>query len=72
MQKSTDIIRIGTSPLTPAQVLVDLWPKLQEDCPNTKFQFVPFDNTPENVREILANLGQNIDAVAGIFDETIR
>lgn len=72
MQKSTDIIRIGISPLTPAQVLVDLWPKLQEDCPNTKFQFVPFDNTPENVREILANLGQNIDAVAGIFDETIR
>lgn len=72
MQKSTDIIRIGTSPMTPAQVLVDLWPKLQEDCPNTKFQLVSFDNTPENVREILANLGQNIDAVAGIFDETIR
>ena len=71
MQKSADIIRIGTSPMTPAQVLVDLWPKLQEYCPGIKFQLVPFDNTPENAREILGNLGQNIDVVAGIFDETM-
>ena len=71
MQKSDDIIRIGTSPMTPAQVLVDLWPKLQEYCPGIKFQLVPFDNTPENAREILGNLGQNIDVVAGIFDETM-
>ena len=53
MQRDEEIIRIGTSPMTPAQVLVDLWPKLQEACPNTKFQLVPFDNTPENAREIL-------------------
>ena len=71
MQESVDVIRIGTSPMTPAQVLVELWPKLQEYCPNTKFQLIPFDNTPENAREILGNLGQNIDVVAGIFDETM-
>ena len=71
MQKSENVIRIGTSPMTPAQVLVDLWPKLQDYCPDTKFRLVPFDNTPENAREILANLGQNIDVVAGIFDETM-
>lgn len=71
MQKDEEIIRIGTSPMTPAQVLVDLWPKLREDCLGVKFQLVPFDNTPENAREILANLGQNIDVVAGIFDETM-
>ena len=71
MQKSENVIRIGTSPITPAQVLVDLWPKLQDYCPDTKFRLVPFDNTPENAREILANLGQNIDVVAGIFDETM-
>lgn len=50
MQKTANVIRIGTSPMTPAQVLVDLWPKLQEDCPGIKFQLVPFDNTPENAR----------------------
>lgn len=71
MRKSENVIRIGTSPMTPAQVLVDLWPKLQDYCPDTKFRLVPFDNTPENAREILANLGQNIDVVAGIFDETM-
>lgn len=71
MQAGESVIRIGTSPMTPAQVLVDLWPRLQEDCPGTKFQLVPFDNTPENAREILGNIGKNIDVVAGIFDETM-
>lgn len=71
MQESVNVIRIGTSPMTPAQVMVDLWPKLQQYCPQFKFQLIPFDNTPENAREILGNLGQNIDVVAGIFDETM-
>ncbi len=71
MQETENVIRIGTSPMTPAQVLVDLWSKLQAYCPNIKFQLIPFDNTPENAREILGNLGQNIDVVAGIFDETM-
>ena len=67
MQESSEVIRIGTSPMTPAQFLVNLWPKVQQYDPDVKFQLVPFDNTPENAREILANLGQNIDVVAGIF-----
>lgn len=71
MQDSEKVIRIGTSPMTPAQVMVDLWPQLQNYCPDIKFQLIPFENTPENAREILANLGQNIDVVAGIFDETM-
>ena len=71
MQECENLIRIGTSPMTPSQVLVDLWPRAQVYCPDTKFQLIPFENTPENAREILANLGQNIDVVAGIFDETM-
>ena len=71
MQESGSSIRIGTSPMTPAQVLVELWPRVQKYCPDVKFQLVPFENTPQNAREILANLGQNIDVVAGIFDETM-
>lgn len=71
MQQTEQVIRIGTSPMTPAQVLVDLWPKVQKYCPNIKFQLTPFDNTPENAREILGNLGANIDVVAGLFDETM-
>lgn len=71
MQKEQSVIRIGSSPMTPAQFLVSLWPKIHEQCPNFRFQLVPFENTPENAREILANLGQNIDVVAGIFDDVM-
>ena len=71
MNDEKEVIRVGISPLTSPQVFVDLWPKIQEICPDMKFQLVPFENTPENAKEILANLGQNIDVVAGIFDDTM-
>lgn len=69
-KKNTSTIRIGSSPMTPTQLLVDLWPKIHSICPDIKFQLIPFENTPENAREILSNLGQNIDVVAGLFDES--
>jgi len=36
---------------------------------NNRNSIVPFENTPENSREILKNLGKNIDIVAGLFDD---
>ena len=63
------VIRIGTSPMTPGQFLLDLWPSIHAHCPDIKFKLVPYENTPENAREILRNLGQNIDIVAGPFDQ---
>lgn len=71
MQEDTNVIRIGSSPMTPAQLLMQLWPKIQARCPGIKFEIIPFENTPENAREILANLGRNIDIIGGIFDETM-
>lgn len=71
MQEDINVIRIGSSPMTPARLLMQLWPKIQERCPDIKFQIIPFENTPENAREILGNLGKNIDVVGGIFDETM-
>ena len=68
-EEGDKVIRIGTSPMTPGQFLLDLWPSLHEHCPDIKFQLVPYENTPENAREILRNLGQNIDIVAGPFDQ---
>lgn len=64
-----NIIRIGTSPMTPLHRIEQLLPEIQKRCADINFQLVPFENTPENAREILGNLGQNIDVVAGIFDE---
>ena len=71
MEQGAETIRIGSSPMTPAQVLVDLMPQLQDFDQRIKFQVIPFENTPENAREILGNLGQNIDVVPGIFDATM-
>lgn len=71
MQEGGSVIRIGTSLMTPCQYLIELWPKIEKVCPDIKFQLVPFENTPENAREILGNLGQNIDVVLGIFDNVM-
>ena len=71
MNDDEEVIRVGASPITPAQVFMELWPKIQKYCPELKLKLVPFENTPENAREILGNLGQNIDVVAGIFDDTM-
>lgn len=71
MLEDGKLIRVGTSPMTPAQALVDLWLGLQQEYPEFKLKFVPYENTPENAREILAHLGQNIDIVPGIFDDTL-
>lgn len=71
MQESENVIRIGSSPTTPAQLLMKVWAKVQEQCPDLKFQIVPFENTPQNAKEILANMGKRIDIIGGIFDETM-
>lgn len=71
MANDINIIYIGTSPMTPAKVLVRLWPKIHKRCPDIKFQLVPFENTLENAKEILRSLGKNIDIVIGIFDDTM-
>jgi DNA-binding transcriptional LysR family regulator len=64
----SNTIRIGTSPMTPSQFLVELWTKITEQDSTVKFKLVTFENTPENAREILKNLGKHIDIVAGVFD----
>lgn len=71
MKKDNNIICIGTSPMTPAKILVELWPRIHKHCPDIKFQLIPFENTLENAKEILSNLGKKIDIVIGIFDNTM-
>ena len=71
MQSNENVVRLGSSLITPCQFLMELWPQIHEAYPALKFEIVNFENTPENAREILKNLGQNIDVVAGIFDETM-
>ncbi len=64
-------IRIGSSPATPTKRLAGVWKRVRDICPTMKIKIVPFENSPENAREILADLGKNIDVVGGIFDDTM-
>lgn len=71
MEEKDNIIRIGTSPMTPATPVLREWSKVQKKYPDIKLQMIPYMNSQESAREILKNLGTNIDVVAGIFDETM-
>ena len=65
-------VRIGTSLMTPARFVLDIWTEIQMRVPDLKIELIPFENTPENAREILKNLGAQIDVVAGIYDERFK
>lgn len=62
-------IRIGTSVMTPAKFILDIWSEVQSRMPTLKIELIPFDNNPVNSVEILKNLGQHIDMVGGLYDE---
>ncbi len=77
MQKAREIdegenrksIRIGTSVMTPAKFILDVWSQIQSRMPTLKIELIPFENNPVNSVEILRNLGQHIDVVAGLYDD---
>ena len=62
-------IRIGTSVMTPAKFILDVWAQIQSRMPTLKIELIPFENNPVNSVEILRNLGQHIDVVAGQYDD---
>ena len=62
-------IRIGTSVMTPAKFLLDVWAEVQKYNPHLKIELIPFDNNPVNAVEILKNLGKHIDIVGGLYDD---
>lgn len=62
-------IRIGTSIMTPATFLLDVWAEVQKCNPHLKIELIPFENNPVNSVEILKNLGKHIDIVGGLYDD---
>ncbi|MDO4179299.1 MAG: LysR family transcriptional regulator [Phascolarctobacterium sp.] len=69
--RDDNLVRIGTSLITPTQFLMELWPHIQTIHPDLKFKLVPFNNTPENAKEIMKHFGENIDMVAGVYDDSM-
>ena len=68
--RKTNTIRVGFSPLSPPDELVRLLPKLHQHCPDLEIHMIPFINNAASASDILRNLGQDIDVVMGIFDDT--
>lgn len=68
-QEKRQSVRVGTSIMTSAKFLLDMWTEIQKQSSTMPIELIPFDNTPENAQEILKNLGKHIDVVAGIYDE---
>lgn len=62
------IVHVGVSLVTPSTALANLWPRITERCPGMSMQVVTFENTP-NAPRSLANLGQDMDVIAGVFDK---
>ena len=62
------VIRIGTSPVTPADTITALWEKAYTAWPQLKMQIVPFQNTPSAVNALFASFGREIDLISGVTD----
>lgn len=63
------VITIGKSDNTPCDLLLQLWPRIHKYHPELKLNIVSFDNSTDNVNEMFKNLGSEIDAYIGLFDE---
>lgn len=63
------VVRVGVSPMTPVTRLTRLWQQVRRQLPSMAIQMVTFENTAYASRHILANLGQDIDVVVGVFDD---
>lgn len=70
-EKSENTVRVGTSLMTPEKKLMDIWLKIRNEYPDIKLKIVPFENTPERVKEILNNMGKEIDIIVSIHDDSL-
>ncbi|MGN1234715.1 MAG: LysR family transcriptional regulator [Christensenellaceae bacterium] len=68
-KEKNQTIRIGTSIMTPAKFLLDIWDEMHLYDKDLKIELIPFENNPVNSVEILRNLGKHIDIVAGLYDD---
>lgn len=67
--KNNEALRIGTSIMTPVKFILDIWYEIHKFNPHLKIELILFENNPVNSVEILKNLGNFIDIVAGLYDD---
>lgn len=62
------IIRVGTSPVSPADSIASVLQTIYEKWPELKIQIVPFANTSKAVDRVFRTFGEEIDLICGVVD----
>lgn len=62
------VIRIGTSPVSPADTIASVWETIYSKWPQLKIEIVPFSNSPEAVNRLFGSFGDEIDMICGVTD----
>lgn len=66
--KNTDIIRIGSSFLNPANELVDLWHNIPSLYENYRLRVVPYEDDHVHIMEVFQSIGTKFDFLIGSFN----
>ncbi len=61
-------IRVGSSLLNPSKTLTDFWRPLSEEYPKYKFNIIPYEDTKEQIIQVISSLGERIDLLVGSFN----
>lgn len=62
-------INVGTSAVFSGRYVFDCWYRHREELPGTKMRLISYGNTRAEVDRSLERLGDEIDIIAGVFDE---
>ncbi len=68
-EQAENVIRVGISPMTPLDRLIELWPEIQRRCPDMQIRLTHFDNTGLGIDRAVRTLGMDSDIVLGVYDE---
>ena len=60
-------IRVGTSPMNPAQHIGRLLQRIAMDDRAFQFTIVPFSDLREDYAQIVSHLGEEMDVIAGVY-----
>lgn len=64
-----DEINVGTSSVFSGRYVFDCWYRSQAKMPQSKLRLISFENKRAEVDRVLEHLGEEIDLIAGVFDD---
>lgn len=69
-EKTSSIIRIGSSFLNPAKEFIDLWHSIPTLAQHYKLRVVPYEDDHDKIMEVYQSLGTKFDFLIGSFNSS--